>query len=268
VFTRVLLLFLVSAAGVQAALPAALTAAIERLRDQRSYTWEVINADPGPVAQQFATRRGTVTTVQQNTAPHVLGTVDSQGDILLQREWSDGVRLDTIITTTGAVATKTPEGWMSEREILTAQAEERITGGALTPRAIWLRRADRPEVLRPDQELLPLLKARVPFEVSGDTYTGTVRLDAEGGVLEPGTAQPALTVTFALNLRAGVIRDYELKLEGIRRVSRARVPVPISEHRIVIITYVPVSRIDIPSEAEAKLDTLRTPAIQRGGARR
>ncbi len=265
---RIVLFLLASTAVAHAALPATLLVAIERLRDQKSYTWEVINADPGPVAQRFETRRGTVTTVQQNTAPHVNGSIDAQGDIRIEREWADGVRLVTIITAAGAVATLTPEGWMSERDILTAQAEERISGGTLTPRAIWLRRADRPEVFRPDQELLPLLKTDIDFDVSGNTYTGTVLLDGEGAPIEPGSAAPDLTVTFALNVQDGTIRDYELKLEGTRRISRARVPVPISEHRIVIITYVPVSRIDIPDEAQSKLEMIRTPATQRGGSRR
>src|ERR1044072_631585 len=78
--------------------PTALASALEYLRDQKSYSWEVINGDPGPVAQQFETRRGTVTTVQQNMAPNTKGQIDRNGDTLLQREWSDGLRLDTIIT--------------------------------------------------------------------------------------------------------------------------------------------------------------------------
>ncbi|MEX2045019.1 MAG: hypothetical protein WD941_06670 [Opitutus sp.] len=267
-FFRLLPLFLVSAGSASAALPAALAVARDQLRDQKSYSWEVINADPGPVAQRLETRLGTIRTVQQNMAPHVKGIVDSHGDILIEREWSDGIRLDTIITASGEVATRTPEGWMSERDILTAQAGERIKDGSLTPRAIWLRRADRPEILRPDQELIPLLKSPIHFEASGDTYMGTLQLNSDGSPRDPDSPEPGMDVTIAVNVHAGLIRDYELRLEGTRRVSRARVPIPVSEHRIVIITYVPVSAIVIPEEAQAKLESIRTPASQRGAARR
>ena len=120
--------FFASATFVMATPPAALASALEYLRDQKSYSWEVINGDPGPVALQFRTRRGTVTTVQQSMAPNMKGQVDRNGDMLIQREWSDGLRLDTIITTDGTMVTKTPEGWLTDREILTAQAEERLRG--------------------------------------------------------------------------------------------------------------------------------------------
>src|SRR5215207_6540439 len=94
---RLLVLLFFSTPILAAAPPAALVSSLEYLRDQKSYSWEVINGDPGPVAQQFQTRRGTVTTVQQSTAPNMKGQVDRNGDMLIQREWSDGLRLDTII---------------------------------------------------------------------------------------------------------------------------------------------------------------------------
>jgi hypothetical protein len=53
------------------------------------------------------------------------------------------------------------------------------------------------------------------------------------------------------------VRDYEVKIEGTRRATRARIAVPITEQRIVIVTYVPVGRIDIPAEALAKLEIAR-----------
>src|SRR5688572_9083413 len=95
-----------------AAAPPAVSRSLEYLRAQKSYSWEVINADPGPQAQQLKTRRGKATIVQQNLSPHVKGTIDRNGDTLIQREWSDGVRLDTIITADGAMVTNTPDGWM------------------------------------------------------------------------------------------------------------------------------------------------------------
>ena len=116
-----------------AAPPAALVSALEYLRDQKSYSWEVINSDPGPVAQQFETRRGTVTTVQQSTAPNMKGKIDRNGDMLILREWPDGLKLETVITRDGTMVTNTPDGWLTDREILTAQAEERLR--AQTPTA-------------------------------------------------------------------------------------------------------------------------------------
>lgn len=261
-------LLLLSTGSALASMPAALDVALDRLRNQKSYSWEIINADPGPVAQRLETRLGTIRTVQQNMAPHVKGAIDVRGNMMIEREWPDGVRLDTLITAAGEVVTRTPEGWMNEREILTAQAEERIKDGALTPRATWLRRADRPEILRPDQELIPLLKSPISFEVSGDTYAGTIQLNPDGSLREANSPEPGLNVTVVVNVHAGMIRDYELRLEGTRRISRARVPIPVSEHRIVILTYVPVGAIDIPAGAQVKLDSIRTPATRRSGTQR
>lgn len=236
------------AAAVQAAPPAELASALERLRDQKSYSWEVINADPGPVAQQFDTRLGRVTSIQQSTAPNLKGQLDRNGDVFIRREWTDGLRLDTILTKDGASATLTPEGWMSEREILTAQAEERVRSQTPTPRFLWLRRADRPEFRRPDQELLPFLKVDGPYTSAGGSYVARLQQPAR-----EESSDPATQITVKMNLRNGAIRDYEVLLESTRRASRARIPIPVSEQRIVIITYVPVTRIDIPPEARAKL---------------
>lgn len=258
VLVRLFLLFAVPATLAEANPPAALASALEYLRDQKSYSWEVINGDPGPVAQQFETRRGTVTTVQQNTAPNVKGQVDRNGDMLIKREWADGLRLETVITTDGSMVTKTPEGWLTDREILTAQAEERLRGQAPTARYLWLRRADRPDIRRPDQELVPFLKSNAEFEALADSYVIRMRSRA-GDPSKPNEddAEPGTNVAVTMNLRGGMIRDYEVRIEGTRRATRARISVPVSEQRIVILTYVPVSRIDIPYEAREKLNAAR-----------
>lgn len=241
-----------------AAPPSGLVTALEYLRDQKSYSWEVINGDPGPVAQQFETRRGTLTTVQQSMLPNMKGRVDRRGDMLIEREWSDGLKLATIITAEGNMVTLTPEGWLTDREILTAQAEERLRGQSATPRYQWLRRADRPDIRRPDQELVPFLKNTGEFEFTGDSYIARIRSRA-GDPARPNDdeAEPGTNVTVTMNLRGGVIRDYEVKVEGTRRATRARIPVPVSEQRIVILTYVPISRIDIPAAATEKLAAAR-----------
>jgi hypothetical protein len=243
-----------------AAPPAALTSALEYLRDQKSYSWEVINADPGPVAQELQTRRGTVTTVQQNVSPNVKGQIDRNGNMLIVREWSDGLRLDTIITPDGSMVTKTPEGWLTDREILTAQADERLRGQSVTPRFQWLRRADRPDIRRPDQELVPFLKSATDFESTGDGYIVRLRSRA-GDPAKPNEdeTEPATSVTVTMNLRGGTIRDYEVKVEGTRRATRARISVPVTDQRIVIMTYVPINRVDIPYEAAEKLKGAKNP---------
>jgi hypothetical protein len=251
--------FLLTATFAAAVPPAALVAALEYLRDQKSYSWETINGDPGPVTQQLETRRGTITTVQQNMAPNTKGQIDRNGDTLLKREWSDGLRLDTIITKDGTSVTKTPEGWMTEKEILTAQAEESLRAQSASPRYIWLRRADRPEVRRPDQELSPFLKSTGEFQVNGSTYIAHLRMNSSGAPATGEDGEPTTNVTVTMNLRGGNIRDYEIKTEGTRR-TRGRIAVPVSDQRIVIITYVPVSRIDIPPEARQKLEAARLPA--------
>ena len=87
------------------------------------------------------------------------------------REDLFGLRLETVIAADGTMITKTPDGWMTDREILSALADERVRGQGLTPRYRWLRRADRPEIRRPDQELVPFLTSSMAFETSGDTYT-------------------------------------------------------------------------------------------------
>ena len=60
-----------------------------------------------------------------------------------------------------------------------------------------------------------------------------------------------------MNVKNGIIRDYEVKIEAVRRVARSRVQVPISEQRIVILTYVPINRVDLPEAALAKLPPVR-----------
>ncbi len=264
-FVRCVLLAGAVSTGVSAAPPAALASALEYLRDQKSYSWEVINSDPGPVAQQFETRRGTITTVQQSASPSTIkGQVDRNGDMLIRREWSDGLRLDSVIAADGTMVTRTPDGWMTDREILTAQAEERLRGQSPTARFLWLRRADRPDLRRPDQELVPFLKSSAPFESLGDSYVVSIRSRA-GEPAKPNEeeTEPATNVTVTMNLRSGFIRDYEVKIEGTRRATRARIAVPVSEQRIVILTYVPVSRIDVPPEAREKLVAARTPSAAR-----
>ncbi len=250
--------------AAHAAPPSALVSALEHLRDQKSYSWEIINADPGPVAQQFETRRGTVTTVQQSTSPNLKGQLDRQGDMLIQREWADGLRLDTIIAADGSMVTKTPEGWLTDREILTAQAEERLHGQAPTVRYNWLRRADRPDIRRPDQELVPFLKSSGQFEATGDGYIARIRSRA-GDPAKPNEdeTEPATNVTVTMNLRSGIIRDYEVKIEGSRRATRARISVPVTDQRIVILTYLPITRIEVPAEARDKLKSARIPASSR-----
>jgi hypothetical protein len=261
-FHRTCFLFVFALATfAHAAPPAALATALEALRDQKSYSWEVINADPGPVTQQLETRRGTITTVQQNTAPNTKGQIDRNGDTLLRREWSDGLKLDTIILKDGTSVTKTPEGWMTEREILTAQAEESIRAQTPSPRYLWLRFADRPNVRRPDQELVPLLSIPGEFEANGSSYTARLRVNSNGELAKGEEGEPTTSVTITMNLRGGNIRDYEIKIEGTRRIpGRARINIPVSEQRIVIITYLPVSHIDIPAEAREKLAAAKSPA--------
>jgi len=254
----------VLAPAVSAAPPSDLASALEYLRDQKTYSWEIINSDPGPVAQKLETRQGTVTTVQQNLAPNLKGQLDRNGDMLIKREWADGLRLDTVIAKDGTMVTKTPEGWLTDREILTAQAEERLRGQAPTDRYLWLRRADRPDIRRPDQEIVPFLKSTGPFESNGDSYVARLRSRA-GDPSKPNEdeAEPGTNVTVTMNLRGGVIRDYEVRIEGTRRATRARIAVPVSEQRIVILTYVPVNRIDLPPEALEKLKAARTPGAAR-----
>jgi hypothetical protein len=265
VLVRLVVLILLSSLATFASPPAALASALEYLRDQKTYSWEVINADPGPVAQQFETRRGTVTTVQQSISPNVKGQVDRNGNMMIHREWTDGLKLDTVIAPDGTMLTKTPEGWMTDREILTAQAEERLRGQGSTPRYQWLRRADRPDIRRPDQELVPFLKSAAEFEPTGDGYIVHLRSRA-GDPARPNDdeTEPATNVTVTMNLLGGMIRDYEVKVEGTRRATRARIAVPVTEQRIVIVTYVPINRIDLPPEAAEKFEAAKPPGTSRG----
>lgn len=261
---RLLGLAFAAAPLAAAAPPAALASALEHLRDQKSYSWETINSDPGPVARELQTPRGTVTTIQRNPAPNIKGRIDRNGDMLIQREWADGLRLDTLIAADGASVTHTPEGWLTEREILTAQADERLHSDGATPRSLWLRRADRPDIRRPDQELVPFLKSDTPVETLGDSYVVHLR-SRTGDPTKPGEedTEPGMEVTITMNLRGGTIRDYEVKIEATRRATRAHLAVPVSEQRIVIITYVSVNRIDAPPEAREKLIAARAPGAAR-----
>ncbi len=234
----------------RAEIPPALANAVQELRAQKSYSWEVINADPGPVAQSTDTRRGRVTTVQQNLAPHVKGSLATTGDVLLKRDWPDGLQLDTAVSSTGQMVTLTPEGWLTNREILSLIAEERVRAAGPSARLAWLRRADRPDTQRPDEELSAALRAAENFEVSGDTYVARIRIAAN---TRERSGLSALDVTLTVNLRGGVVRDYQLTVQGSRAVARVGIEIPLSDDRFVILSYLPISKLDVPDEAWAKL---------------
>ncbi|MSU70040.1 MAG: hypothetical protein EXS39_04540 [Opitutaceae bacterium] len=242
----------------RADLPPELAAALHHLQNQGSYKWEVINGDPGPVAQSLVTRRGTVTTLQQNTSPHILGRLAGNGEIFLQRDWADGLQLDTLVAADTAMITRTPEGWLTTREILTALAEEGVNNAQPTARYSWLKRADRPSVRRPDQELTQFLKNSASIEVSGDAYVvSIVTGNNKPGKKDDADAQASIKVTITVHLSGGVIRTYEVKLEGTMIATSAYIPVPMSDDRIVILTYLPVTKLDVPEEARAKLSAAR-----------
>lgn len=253
---RVILLAALLPIAAVAETPAALASALEHLRQQRSYSWEVINGDPGVVAHRVPTRRGVVSTLQQSAAPSMHGSIDRAGDILVRREWPDGIRLDTLMTAQGDTVTLTPEGWMTGQEILTAQAEERIRNAAPTAKGVWLRRADRPDIRRPDEELTALIGSATSIQrTTSDTYVARSRVSSANG----GTEDYQVTCT--INLRSGVIRDYEVAVEGTRAMLRSRARVPVNELRIIVISYAPVQRVDVP---EAARDKLSAPRV-RGG---
>jgi hypothetical protein len=242
-----------------AALPPVLASALEKLRDQRSYAWETINGDPGPITHTIQTRRGAVTSVLQNASPHVVGSVDLRGYTYIRRDWFDGLQLDLLIAPDGTMVTSTPEGWMTNQEIVEAQADERIHENRPTPRAVWLRRADRPDIRRPDEELLPLLKSTAAFEeVSPGTFVTRGRVSSSPGRrLDENDPQSAADVAITIHVHDGIVRDYEVEIDGSRRATR--VTVPVVEHRIVILTHVSLTKVDAPSAAFEKLELAKLP---------
>jgi hypothetical protein len=251
---------ILSTTAVRAAPPPELAAALQNLRDQRSYSWEIINGDPGPVAQRYETRRGTVSTVQQNTSPHVKGSLTSGGDALFQRDWPDGLQMDTWVTADGTTVTKTPEGWMNSQEILEAMADERLHNNRPTERYQWLRRADRPDLRRPDQELAPFIKGAGAFALVGTSYAARLRVHPDGSTKsdEEDDRQPWIEIALTLNVRSGVLRDYEVKIEGATNFARAGIQIPVNDDRIVVLTNLPVTRLEIPDEAREKLKAAKS----------
>jgi len=229
----------------RAAPPAELAEALEHLRDQKTYSWEVINADPEG----------------NKTSPHVKGRIDLHGDRMLERDWPDGIRLQTLVTSSGALITETPEGWMSAQDVLTAMADERLREGGPSPRIFWLRRADRPDTRTPDEELLPLLRmGPEEFESGGvDIYVarGRVHPDSGGAKPDDDDTSPAFDVVITIHLRGGVIRDYEVTIAGSRRLTRTHLQ-SVSDDRIVVLTYVPIAKLDVPAAARDKLELLKT----------
>ena len=235
---------------LRADIPPALASAVQQLRAQGSYSWEIINADPGPVQQSTDTRRGRVTLVQQNTSPHVKASRATNGDMLMTRDWSDGLQLETLVTADGQMVTNTPEGWLTNQEVLSAISEERGSSSPNTARYQWLRRADRPDTRRPDEELPMVVAAAKDFEVTGDSYSAHLHI---GGNEHEDSGRNPLDVTIIVNLRGGVVRDYQITVQGSRTFARAGLQLPLSDDRSVILTYVPVRRLDVPDEAWAKL---------------
>ncbi len=242
-----------TAVSVRAALPAELAAAMQNLRDQRSYSWEVINGDPGPVAQSVETARGTIKTVQQNTSPHIRGRFSATGEMLLEFEWSDGLAMQTLVGADGARVTNTPDGWLSRQEILEEIAAERMRPGGPSARLRWLQLADAMDTRRPDQELAPFFDNRREFETAGDVFVCRVRIQSGNSAANDEQTQTVGEAVVSIHVSGGVLRDYEIKSEVARYVSRSRIPVVINGDRIVILTYVSVGRINVPDDARAKL---------------
>ncbi len=238
----------------RSAVPPELAAGLRTLQEQHSYSWEFINGDPGVVEQSIPTLRGSVTARQQSMSPHVLGSLASTGEILLHRDWPGGLQMDTLVTANGEIVTKTPEGWMTTREVLDALADEQIHGGPMTPRYLWLRLADRPSVRRPDQELAALLRESSEFEVSGDTFVARITFTLES-TEKSGDGAPTATFTVTVHLSDGMIRTYEVKNDFSRFTARAHVQVPMTEDKLVVLTYLPVTKLDVPEEARDKLQT-------------
>ena len=237
-----------------AALPPELAAAVQQLRAQHSYSWEIINGDPGPVEQTIHTARGTVQTVQRNPSPHAKGRLSATGEMLIERDWSDGLKTRTLVAADGTMVTETPEGWLSRQEILEAIAEERLRAGGPSARMEWLPRAEAVDTMRPAEELQPFVDGDKTFQVSGDTYVCTLDIQvgnpanaADGGTQSVGNA------TITLHLVGGVLRDYEIVSEISRRAPRPRVSIMNNNDRIVVLSYQSVGRINVPDEARAKL---------------
>jgi len=132
---------------------------------------------------------------------------------------------------------------------LTALANERVDSDQLTERASWLKRADRPSARRPDEELGQLLQSGAVFEPSADGYIGKLTVNADG--------QPSLDVTITIHLGRGAIRTYEVQLEGTRSTTRAHIQVPVSDDRLVVLTYLSATILDVPDEVRKKVASSR-----------
>jgi hypothetical protein len=241
------------AVRAQAALPPELAAALHYLKDQTSYSWEFINGDPGVVAQNIETPRGNFLAMKQSLTPHVLGRLVSTGDALFRRDWPDGLQMDTLVAANGEQITHMPEGWMTAREILDALADEQVRNDAATPRSVWLKRADRPFLRRPDQELGVFLRGEHEFEISGDAYTTKLEVSAGGADKSTEDSPSPMTLIYTLHVTDGVIRTYEVHTEYTRTTDRARVKVPSTDDLLAIVTYLPVAKLDVPEEAWGKL---------------
>lgn len=245
------LVILQLAPPLHAALPGDLAKAVQFLRDQRSYSWESINGDPGPVKQTIETARGTVTTVQQNLAPHIRGRRAANGEMWFERDWPDGLAMQTFVAADGSNATKTPEGWLSRTEILEAIAQERLQPAATSKRMEWLPRAEAIETLHPIEELAPFLDPTQVFDEVDGAFS--CKLEIQRGSPGSPEAQSVGNATISIHVTGGIIRDYELKTEISRRVTRSRISIVSYSDCIVILSYLPVGRIDVPEEARAKL---------------
>ncbi len=236
-----------------AELPAPLVSALEQMAAEKSYSWEVISTAPPSAPQEIRTRRGTVQTVPSISPPHINASLSTSGDLLLKREWADGVKLDTLVTADGQFVTHTPEGWMTQQEILTAMAEERNNSDTPSARYQWLRRADRPDTRKPYEELMSVLRSAQDFEVNGTSYIARLSVAAEN-------SQTKADVTVTINLRGGVVRDYQVAVEGAQSIARLGVKLPFSMDNYVIMTYLAVRKLDVPQEA---WDKVKGPASKR-----
>ncbi|HWA08632.1 MAG TPA: hypothetical protein VG838_04110 [Opitutaceae bacterium] len=276
-----LCLLAATAAGVRADPADEIKAAYERLRAQRSYSWETMEGKPGGIntpgvfKTPYGLARGSVTV--ERIVPHVLGTKRSDGSTVIVADTPRDHGATAVLPAAGAGVVSTPDGWVT-REELQPRLKAAVKAGGAGRDALQIAGAAL-ATKRPDAELPALIKDVGEFKVDGDEISGPLSPYMAGVMFGPAPDHllvKDVTGTLSFQLKDGMIRAYTVRTEAVVTIRNVLPPVgrqlpgegridesaPIAEghETTTIIDYAPPAVPRIPEGAAHKLAELKAAA--------
>lgn len=256
-------------------------AAYRRLREERSYSWETMEGNPGGInapgvfKTPYGLARGSVTV--ERIVPHVQGMKRSDDSTIIVAETPRDSGATAVIPPGGGGVVSTPTGWMT-REELQPLVQAAVKKGSSSRNALQIASAAL-ATKRPEVELAVLINDVHGFHRIGDDMVGELSPRIADWVFGPAPSHllvKDVTGSISLQLRDGLIRSYTVRTEatviirnvlpplGGRREGEGRVdespPTEEKHETTTIIDYAPSTVPKIPDGAVRRLAQLKPAA--------